>query len=210
MRPCDGFEARLNADRLDEGRAGGALCDMDRASGAGSSRSAPRAGWPKHRDRGHPRQRGRWRPSPRRKQAKGSRRTPKTSRRSCSRSARTATAATRSGRSPSRRTSRPASGARDIAAVTEERSMPPWKPTAGVGPKLKHDQSLTRAEIAVLAAWAEAVRAAGRPQGPAAAAHVRRGLEARATRPDPRAERGLPRARRRDPTSTAASSCPPT
>ena len=32
----------------------------------------------------------------------------------------------------------------DIAAVTEERSMPPWKPTRGVGPKLKHDQSLTR------------------------------------------------------------------
>ena len=51
--------------------------------------------------------------------------------------------------------------ARDIAAVTEERSMPPWKPTAGVGPKLKHDQSLTRAEISVLAAWAEA----GAPRG---------------------------------------------
>ena len=51
--------------------------------------------------------------------------------------------------------------ARDIAAVTEERSMPPWKPTAGVGPKLKHDQSLTHAEIAILAAWAEA----GAPQG---------------------------------------------
>ena len=31
----------------------------------------------------------------------------------------------------------------DIAFVTEERSMPPWKPTRGVGPKLKHDQSLT-------------------------------------------------------------------
>ncbi len=39
--------------------------------------------------------------------------------------------------------------------------MPPWKPTAGVGPKLKHDQSLTRAEIGVLAAWA----AAGAPLG---------------------------------------------
>ena len=50
---------------------------------------------------------------------------------------------------------------RDIAAVTEERSMPPWKPTAGVGPKLKHDQSLTHAEIAILAAWAEA----GAPRG---------------------------------------------
>ncbi len=39
--------------------------------------------------------------------------------------------------------------AHDIAAVTEERSMPPWKPTRGVGPKLKHDQSLTPAEIAI-------------------------------------------------------------
>ena len=45
--------------------------------------------------------------------------------------------------------------AHDIASVTEERSMPPWKPTPGVGPKLKHDQSLTHAEIILLAAWAE-------------------------------------------------------
>jgi hypothetical protein len=51
--------------------------------------------------------------------------------------------------------------AHDIAWVTEERSMPPWKPTPGVGPKLKHDQSLTRGEIAILAAWAEA----GAPRG---------------------------------------------
>jgi hypothetical protein len=51
--------------------------------------------------------------------------------------------------------------AHDIVAVTEERSMPPWKPTPGVGPKLKHDQSLTPAELAVLAAWAEA----GAPRG---------------------------------------------
>jgi hypothetical protein len=50
---------------------------------------------------------------------------------------------------------------KDIAAVTEERSMPPWKPTAGVGPRLKHDQSLTHAEIGILAAWAEA----GAPRG---------------------------------------------
>ena len=49
----------------------------------------------------------------------------------------------------------------DIASVTEERSMPPWKPTPGVGPKLKHDQSLTHAEIDILTAWAEA----GAPQG---------------------------------------------
>jgi Copper type II ascorbate-dependent monooxygenase, C-terminal domain len=45
--------------------------------------------------------------------------------------------------------------AQDIVSVTEDRSMPPWKPTRGVGPKLKHDQSLTSAELAVLAAWAE-------------------------------------------------------
>ncbi len=51
--------------------------------------------------------------------------------------------------------------AHDIAAVTEERSMPPWKPTAGVGPKLKHDQSLTNAEIAILVAWAEGGAPAG-------------------------------------------------
>ena len=51
--------------------------------------------------------------------------------------------------------------AHDIAFVTEERSMPPWKPTRGGGPKLKHDQSLTPEEIAILAAWAEA----GAPRG---------------------------------------------
>jgi hypothetical protein len=51
--------------------------------------------------------------------------------------------------------------AHDIVAVTEERSMPPWKPTPGVGPKLKHDQSLTPAELAILSAWAEA----GAPRG---------------------------------------------
>ena len=53
---------------------------------------------------------------------------------------------------------------RDIAAVTEERSMPPWKPTAGVGPKLKHDQSLTHAEIAILSAWALAGAPLGDPK----------------------------------------------
>ncbi len=51
--------------------------------------------------------------------------------------------------------------AHDIAEVTEERSMPPWKPKPGVGPKLKHDQSLTQAEVTILAAWA----AAGAPRG---------------------------------------------
>jgi hypothetical protein len=54
--------------------------------------------------------------------------------------------------------------AHDIVSVTEERSMPPWKPTPGVGPKLKHDQSLTSAELAVLAAWAEAGAPLGNPK----------------------------------------------
>lgn len=51
--------------------------------------------------------------------------------------------------------------AKDIAAVTDDRTMPPWKPTRGVGPKLKHDQSLTPAEVATIASWAEA----GAPRG---------------------------------------------
>ena len=42
-------------------------------------------------------------------------------------------------------------------------SMPPWKPTAGVGPKLKHDRSLTAKEIAVLEAWADAGAPRGEP-----------------------------------------------
>lgn len=46
--------------------------------------------------------------------------------------------------------------AADIAAVVDDRSMPPWKPKSGFGPKLKHDPSLTKSEIAVLAAWADA------------------------------------------------------
>jgi hypothetical protein len=49
----------------------------------------------------------------------------------------------------------------DIAAVAEERSMPPWKPTAGVGLKLQHDPSLTATEIAVLKEWAHR----GAPKG---------------------------------------------
>jgi hypothetical protein len=54
--------------------------------------------------------------------------------------------------------------ASDIASVTEDRSMPPWKPTRGVGPKLKHDQSLTSAELAVIAAWADGGAPPGDPK----------------------------------------------
>ncbi len=49
----------------------------------------------------------------------------------------------------------------DLAAVVEDRQMPPWKPAPGVGPKFKHDRSLSAAEIATLTAWAEA----GAPEG---------------------------------------------
>jgi len=51
--------------------------------------------------------------------------------------------------------------ASDISLVVTERQMPPWKPAPGVGPKLKHDQSLSPRELAVLEAWSEA----GAPQG---------------------------------------------
>ena len=43
----------------------------------------------------------------------------------------------------------------DIAAVVEDRRMPPWKPEVGVGPKFKGDRSLSAAEIGILRAWAE-------------------------------------------------------
>ncbi|MDR3620311.1 MAG: hypothetical protein P4L85_13250 [Paludisphaera borealis] len=61
--------------------------------------------------------------------------------------------------------------AADIASVVGDRSMPPWKPKFGFGPKLKHDPSLTHAEIAVLHAWAaaEAPKGDHRPAAAAAA-----------------------------------------
>lgn len=55
--------------------------------------------------------------------------------------------------------------AKDVMSVVETGSMPPWKPTAGFGPKLKHDPSLTAAEVALLKAWV----AAGAPKGDDAA-----------------------------------------
>jgi hypothetical protein len=54
--------------------------------------------------------------------------------------------------------------AHDIAMVTSERSMPPWMPTPGFGPRLKHDQSLTAAEVATLVAWADAGAPQGKPE----------------------------------------------
>jgi mono/diheme cytochrome c family protein len=51
----------------------------------------------------------------------------------------------------------------DIANVAEDRSMPPWKPAPGVGPRFKHDRSLSTADIATLAAWAVAAAPLGNP-----------------------------------------------
>jgi hypothetical protein len=67
--------------------------------------------------------------------------------------------------------------ATDIAAVAEDRSMPPWKPTAGVGPKLKHDRSLPAKEIAVLQAWAKAGAPRGEPEHMPAPARFPEGWE---------------------------------
>lgn len=51
--------------------------------------------------------------------------------------------------------------AEDLASVAEERRMPPWKPTPGFGPKLKHDRSMPRSEIETLRAWADSGAARG-------------------------------------------------
>lgn len=51
--------------------------------------------------------------------------------------------------------------AEDIAAVAEDRVMPPWKAAPNVGLKFKHDRSLSAKDIATLSAWAEA----GAPEG---------------------------------------------
>lgn len=61
--------------------------------------------------------------------------------------------------------------AADIASVAGERTMPPWQPAVGTGTKLKHDPTLTPAELGVLKAWAEAGAPRGDgPEGSAAAA----------------------------------------
>jgi len=49
----------------------------------------------------------------------------------------------------------------DIAHVTTEREMPPWKPSADFGPAFKHSKALTQDEIVILSNWAEA----GAPEG---------------------------------------------
>ncbi|WP_165246391.1 hypothetical protein [Paludisphaera soli] len=55
--------------------------------------------------------------------------------------------------------------AHDLADVAESRVMPPWKANPKFGPALKHDPSLSDAEIATLRAWAEADAPEGEPSG---------------------------------------------
>ena len=57
----------------------------------------------------------------------------------------------------------------DIASVTTERRMPPWKPDPDFGPTLKHSKALTHDEVATLVSWAEAGAVEGNPAdlGPA-------------------------------------------
>jgi peroxiredoxin len=49
----------------------------------------------------------------------------------------------------------------DIAAVAEDRRMPPWKAAPQDYPKFKHDRSLATGDIATLVAWADT----GAPEG---------------------------------------------
>ena len=51
--------------------------------------------------------------------------------------------------------------AEDIAAVVEDRSMPPWKAEHAISARFKHDRSLSARDIATISAWAEA----GAPEG---------------------------------------------
>jgi peroxiredoxin len=51
--------------------------------------------------------------------------------------------------------------AADIAAVVEDRRMPPWKAASQAFPVFQHNRSLTDADIGTLTAWAEA----GAPEG---------------------------------------------
>jgi hypothetical protein len=51
----------------------------------------------------------------------------------------------------------------DIATVTSERSMPPWKAVREFGQKFQHDRSLPVEDIGTLAAWAEAGAPLGDP-----------------------------------------------
>ena len=62
--------------------------------------------------------------------------------------------------------------AHDIASVTTDHLMPPWKPAANFGASFKHSKALTGDEIALLAKWAES----GAPEGEAGGPRPRAGV----------------------------------
>lgn len=74
-----------------------------------------------------------------------------------------------------------------IAAVTQKRFMPPWKPEPGPQPsyaKFQHERRLTGEQIAMIAAWAKAGAPEGspprkQPKRQARSAGLRRRLERR-------------------------------
>ncbi|MEA2632149.1 MAG: hypothetical protein QOE66_2368, partial [Chloroflexota bacterium] len=57
----------------------------------------------------------------------------------------------------------------DIAAVAEDRRMPPWKAAPQDFPKFKHDRSLATGDIATLVAWADTGAPLGDSTRPASA-----------------------------------------
>ena len=91
-----------------------------------------------------------------------------------------------------------------LAEITASRRMPPWKPEPGFG-SFHDERRLSDAEIQKIAAWAEAGAPEGNRQRPAPAAQVSRGLAARHARPRAQSVRAVRRARRKGPTSIAAS-----
>ena len=108
---------------------------------AGAAARASPPGWPAISP---PRSGVTSRPSRHRRRNPPSRRhSPRTWPRSSRRSARTAIAAITSAPSRWRPTSRHGSAPPISPLVASERQMPPWKPEPGVGPRLKHDQSLS-------------------------------------------------------------------
>jgi hypothetical protein len=54
--------------------------------------------------------------------------------------------------------------ANDLAAVAEDRSMPPWKAARNIGVKFKHDRSLSDQDISRIISWAESGAPEGSPE----------------------------------------------
>ncbi len=84
-------------------------------------------------------------------------------RRSFRRTARSATGPGKSGRFPLETYDQARKRASDIAAVVDDRTMPPWKANPHVGPKFRDVRTLSEAEIDTILAWAENDAPEGNP-----------------------------------------------